>query len=149
MRSFWDDMKRMHNEMDRLFDDFFSVGHPTNLLPGEMPISNVGSPATDYWETDKEVRMELDLPGIDKGDVEINATGDSLEIKAQKKHESKEEKKGFRRIERACQSFYRKLPLPEYADTENIDAKLENGVLKISMPKKQLEAPKAKQIEVK
>jgi len=118
-----------------------------SMLPEK--VEDLSTPLTDFWETDKEFKAEIDLPGIDKKDIKLNIKKGLLEIKAEKKHEKEEKKKGVHRIERSFKGFYRSFSLPENADEEKADANYENGVLKISIPKKELPEYKPKQIEVK
>ncbi len=139
--------------MDELFDEFFRaepfmsrrlLGH------GNLPVEKeLTVPLADFWETDKDFRVELDLPGVGKGDIKVNASKGLLEVKAEKKHEEKKDIKGVHHYERSYAGFYRSFSLPQNADIDKVEAKLENGVLKIVVPKKELPEFKPKQIEVK
>ncbi len=153
-RIIWDEMREMQARMDELFDEFFKKDPFVNRrllgsgssLPVERDLS---TPLADFWETDKDFRVELDLPGIEKGNVKVNVSKGLLEIKAEKKREEKKDIKGVHHYERSYSGFYRAFSLPQNADTDKVDAKLENGVLKVVILKKELPEFKQKQIEVK
>jgi HSP20 family protein len=159
--SIWDEIRRIQQRMDSMFEEFFREDPfywtQKPLIEGsskvdkgkELEKSRLYTPLTDIWDAGKEIKAEIDMPGLQKEDIKISAHKGVLEVKAEKKHESKEEKKGMYRFERSYQGFYRAYHLPPEADIENISAKYENGVLKISMPKKSLPDSKPKLIEVK
>jgi HSP20 family protein len=156
MKSVWNEIRRIQESIDEMFESFFkkSPFGSERLLssPFEVPaiaFNDFETPLMDAWETEKEIKAEIDLPGVDKKDIKLNISKGMLEIKAEKKHEKKESRNGFHRIERAYRGFYRKISLPESADIDRAEAKYENGVLKISIPKKELPEFKTKQIEVK
>jgi HSP20 family protein len=86
-------------------------------------------------EGDKYV-IELDLPGVDKKDIDVSVIDHSLRIIAKRKFESKEKGEGYIRAERIFSGYQRIISLPEDADTENIKAKYENGVLRIEIKKR-------------
>ena len=104
MRSIWDEMRRMQENMDGLFSNFFSteplVGNEFLLedgsgKKGDLVSSNYKAPISDLYETDKEVVAEIDMPGVDKKDIKVNVTKDSIEIKAEKKKEMNRLKRKF------------------------------------------------------
>ena len=64
-------------------------------------IPNFRKPLTDIWETENEVVASIEIPGVDKKDIDINLTEDKLEIKVEKKHEKEDKKKGMYRLERS------------------------------------------------
>lgn len=154
---FFYEMKKMQERMDRLFEEFFRNGHVSNrkllsggagtMIPAKDDVLDL--PLTDFWETDKEFRAEIDLPGVDKSDIRLNVTKNALEVRAEKRKEQRQQKKGVYRAERSYKGYYRKIALPENADTEKPGAKFENGVLKITLPKKAMPEHKPRQIDVK
>lgn len=149
------EMNRMRKEMDFLFENFFRAEpfalNEKLLAPpkGMLAAESFGKPLTDFWETKNGYKAEIDLPGIDKKDVKLKITNNVLEIKAEKKQEKKEARKGSSRFERSYNGYYRAFTLPNDANASLMDAKLENGVLKLGMPKKALPAPEIKLIGVK
>lgn len=116
-----------------------------------MVSSNYRLPVSDIYETDKEIVAEIDLPGVDKKDIKVNVTEGSIEVKAEKKKETKQEgkKKGMFRLERSFAGFYRRFPLPNNVDADKANAEYREGVLKVTVPKLQIEDKKRKQLEIK
>jgi len=138
----------LHQEIDRLFDDF-TRGWPT--LPRSWP-ALAGStadlaPRMDVAETDKEIEITAELPGLEEKDVEVNVAGDVLTIKGEKKAEKEQKDKNYHMVERSYGSFYRSLTLPAGINTDAIKANLTNGVLKVTVPKPAAAQPK--KVEVK
>jgi HSP20 family protein len=111
-------MRRLTEEMDR-----FGGGTGAGWTP-----------SLDISERDGKMIVHADLPGLDKDDVHVEAREDSLIIEGERKRESDQEEKGFRRIERTYGKFYRRIPLPEGADVDQAKAQFNNGVLEISIP---------------
>jgi HSP20 family protein len=99
-------------------------------------------PAVDIAENDDHFLVEADLPGVDPKDIEVSMEKGVLTLKGERESEIKEEKEGYSRIERSRGSFYRRFSLPETADSENITAKSNKGVLKITVGKKEAAKPK-------
>lgn len=107
------------------------------------------TPRVDVAETDGSITLHAELPGIDKKDVKITVNeGNILTIAGEKKREEKTEdkEKNYMRIERSYGSFARSFTLPDNVATENINAAFDNGVLTITVPKK--EPAKPKELEV-
>lgn len=153
-----EDMFRLQQHMDELFDDFFErSSFPSQALLPEanrgsrllLPSDSLMHPLSDFWESDKAFHAEVDLPGIDKKDIKINVSDGVLEIKGEKKTLDQKESKGVYRFERSFAGYFRRFALPKSVDPTNIDARLENGVLKLTIPKRSLPDPSVKQIEVK
>lgn len=119
----------------RVFDDepFFRT-----------PLSNITEDETGY-------NLTAEMPGLDKGDLEITIHDGTLEIKGEKKeeHEEKDEKGTVRRKEYSSSSYHRSFTLPENIEEDKINATLEKGVLKLTLPKAEPEIKEKKKIEVK
>ncbi len=103
----------------------------------------------DISEDDKAIYVSADMPGIVKEDVKVSMEDDVLCISAERKQEEEEKKKGYHRIERTWGSMSRSFTVGDNVDAENIDAAYDNGVLKITLPKREPEPKKGKEIEVK
>jgi len=132
----------LQGEIDRLFDDFtrgfpsLGNGGMTNLMP-----------TMDVSETDKEIEITAELPGLQDKDVQINVADNILSIRGEKKAEKEQKDKNYRLVERSYGSFERSLTLPEGVNTDAIKATIDRGVLKVVVPKP---APaQSKKIEVK
>jgi len=98
-------------------------------------------------ETDKEIEITAELPGLEEKDVQINLSDNLLTIRGEKKAEKEQKEKDYRLVERSYGSFLRTLELPEGVDPNGIKATIAKGVLKVTVPKP---APaQAKKIDVK
>ena len=143
----FEEMRKMHREMDRMFRQFFNkplIGTSKDLISYERPLS-------DIEENKDFITLNIDMPGIKKEDIQLNITDDMIEVKAERKHESKVEKKGFFQQERSYSGFYRRLPLPANVKADQANAEYKNGVLSITIPreKKVIENKKVKRIPIK
>ncbi|EDM23211.1 Hsp20/alpha crystallin family protein [Caminibacter mediatlanticus TB-2] len=105
------------------------------------------TPAVNERVDEKGYYLEIDLPGVKKEDIDISVNDGVLVISGERKLEKKEEKPNYTRIESFFGRFERAFKLPADADLDNIEAKYEDGVLKVFIPKKQ--KPAGKKIEVK
>jgi len=142
-----DPFSRFQDEMNRLFDDFFQGVAPrrsdwTREL-GQF------EPSVNIHESEKEVRISAEIPGMDQKDIEVELTEGGLSIRGEKKLEHEEEKDGYRTVERSYGSFQRHIPLPPELDTEKANAEYKNGVLNVTVPKRPEAESKKKKIEVK
>ena len=128
----------LRREIDRLFEDTFSRGDGMSTW----------SPAVDVAETDKELRLDLELPGIKPEDVEITADNGVLTVRGQKSSERKEddEQSRYHLVERSYGSFTRSFQLPQGLDDSKIEANCEHGILSIRIPKAALPQPRKIQI---
>jgi HSP20 family protein len=115
------------------------------MLEGSAP--KAWAPSVDVSETDKELVVKADLPGVDPKDVDVSISEGSLFLRGHKKEEHEEKGKNFRRVERFEGEFFRELPLPVGVDPEKISASCSKGVVTITVPKKP--AAVAKKIAVK
>jgi HSP20 family protein len=129
-------------DMDAVMRRFF--GEP--LLETEKR-ALAFEPRLDVEETEKELIVKVDLPGIDPREVELSVLGDVLVLKGERKEEKEEKKKDFHRVERYFGTFLREVPLPAGVDAEKISATAAKGVLTITIPKKPEVLPR--KIEVK
>jgi len=133
----------LQREIDRLFDDF-TRGFSTLSM---MPPGGKLMPVTDVTETDKEIEISAELPGLEEKDVQINLSNNVLSIKGEKKAEKERKEKDFRMVERSYGAFERTIELPEGVNPDSIKATIAKGVLTVTVPKP---APaQAKTIEVK
>jgi HSP20 family protein len=121
-------------EMNRLFDDFFGASglEPFGLSRGEW---DEFSPRVDAVETDSDIRVSVELPGIEEKDIDVTLTRDSLTIAGEKRQEKEEKGRSYFRSERSYGSFRRSVPLPCEVDANKVDAVFRKGVLTITLPK--------------
>jgi HSP20 family protein len=120
------------------------------VLPGNEFYRREGvrMPNVDLREEGDRFLVQAELPGMAKEDVTIETDGNLLRITAKKEQEVEEKREGYIRRERGSMSFHRQLRLPENVDRDRIKAKMENGVLEISLPKMAAEAERKNKIEV-
>jgi len=140
-------------EMDRLFEDYFSRGW---MRPfrwewpslGEMAKPFEGKmPKVDVIERDDEVVVKAELPGVDKKDLDVSVTENSVTIKGTTSHEEKEEKGDYYRCEISRGAYARTVTLPSYVDADKAKASFKDGVLELKLPK--VEKSKRRNIEIK
>ncbi len=110
------------------------------------PASRPWSPAVDIFETENELVVKADVPEVDPKNVTIQLENGTLTLKGERKFEEQKNGKGFHRIERSYGSFVRAFSLPDTVDGDKVKADYKNGVLTITLPKK--EVAKAKTINV-
>lgn len=139
-----DPFTSLRREMDRLFENFGrDLGWPA---PEGRAVAM--APSIDVSETEAEIKIEAELPGIDEKDVEVVISDNVLTVKGEKKADKEEKKKDYHLVERSSGSFSRSLTLPFAADPAKAKASFKNGVLTISMPKPPEVKAKAKKIAI-
>ncbi len=143
-----DSLADLHNQINSLFNDAFSGGGFPELF-GAGAEGGLFKPNLDIRESDKEYTVTLEMPGVNKDDVDVEVRGDALIVRGEKKNEETHEEGQYQYTERSYGSFQRALTLPEDADSENIKANFDNGVLKISLPRQEIGGGERKKVEVK
>lgn len=136
------DFVSLRDAMDRLFEDSFISPRSGFLAPltgGNLPL--------DIYETDQDVVVKASMPGVKSEDVEVSVVGDTLTIKGETKSESEVEDGCYYCHERRQASFQRTVTLPSVTVPDKAEAKMENGVLTLTLPK--AEEVKPKSIKVK
>jgi HSP20 family protein len=132
----------LHREIDRLFEEFTRVAGP-----GGAPAITHLVPSIDISETDNEIQISAEMPGLERKDVDISVDGNTLTIRGEKKVEERPDDRNMQVSERSYGVFLRVLELPSGVDPSQIQATMSNGVLKITIPKPSQNEPK--KIEVK
>ena len=100
------------------------------------------APAVDIKEEDKQYLIKADIPGVKADDIEVNMENGVLTIKGERESETKEEGENFKRVERSHGVFYRRFTMPDNANADKISAKSTDGVLEITIPKKESSQPR-------
>lgn len=137
LRSPFAELERIRREFDRLLEE---------LIPGEGT-ERAFAPAVEMYETDKEVVVKAELPGVKKENIEVSIKDNMLHIRGEKKEEREEKTETVHRVERAYGKFERALSLPAEVKTDEVKAEFKDGVLEIRLPK--AEVSKDKKIEIK
>jgi HSP20 family protein len=126
----------------RVFEDAF-----TRAL-SEPQTNRPWSPTVDIYETGEELVLKADVPDVDLKDIDVRVENQTLTISGQRKFEQQESGKGYHRIERSYGNFTRSFAVPNSFDTEKIAASYKNGVLTVSLPKKEAAKPRQIKVEV-
>jgi len=135
----WDEpfsmMQRLADEMDRMFEDF-GVGRRWGTSPHSITagIPAVWTPEVEVFQKGDQLTIRTDLPGLKKDEVSVDIADRAITIHGERKREHEEEREGLYRSERSYGSFYRTIPLPEGAITEQAKAQFRDGVLEITLP---------------
>ncbi len=113
------------DDMNRMLDNFWD----------ESSIGMGWTPDIDIIETDNEIIVKAEIPGVDPKDIDISITDDTLTIKGEKKEEKVDKGKSYQRVERSYGSFTRTIDLPSHVKTDKVKAKGHQGILEITLPK--------------
>lgn len=143
---------RLRSELDRLFDEAltmpFGAWETKPLLPGVDRTRNGGwFPALDISDSDNELTLRLEVPGIEPKALNVSVTGRVLTVTGEKKEETERKGEDFYHRERRFGTFRRSIELPEAVDADRITAEYSNGVATIRVPKKA--SVKPRQVEVR
>jgi HSP20 family protein len=144
-----DSLLDLRSQIDRLFDEYLE--RPFSLSPyfGSETIEGDFAPKLDVSETDKEIILSVELPGMEPEDIQVSLDRNTLLISGKKQEEKEEQDKRFYRVECSYGSFQRSIPLPGEVDEDKIDASYKRGVLKVKMPKTRQAQENRKRISVK
>lgn len=119
------ELERIRREFDRLLEDVFPVGEKEQAL----------IPPVDVYETDSEVVIKAELPGVKKEDIDVTIKENTVHLKAERKEEKEEKTENIHRVERYYGVIERVIPLPTEVKTEEAKAEYKDGVLEIRVPK--------------
>lgn len=126
----------------RLFQDTI------NRLMSDQATARPWAPAVDILETENELVLKADVPGIDQKDIDIQIENGTLTLKGERKFERDEKNKGFHRMERSYGAFVRYFTLPDTVDSEHVRAEYSSGVLSVTLPKKEVAKPRSIKVQV-
>src|SRR5580658_2733444 len=124
----------------RLFED------AVTRLMSEPRTNRPWSPSVDIFETEDALKLKADLPDVKTEDIDVRVEDQTLTLRGQRKFEKDESVKGYHRIERGYGEFVRSFAVPSTVDTGHVQADYKNGVLTVTLPKK--EAAKPRQVKV-
>ena len=135
-------VSQFRTEIDRVFDRFFSDpwGVSLDRFPGWNP--KLWLPSVDVVETEKEVTVRAEVPGVDPKDLDLSISGNILTIAGEKKESTEKKGEDFYQTERRFGSFRRSVQLPSQVDAEKVLAEHENGVLTVKLKKDLKDAPR-------
>ncbi|HZH28765.1 MAG TPA: Hsp20/alpha crystallin family protein [Azospirillaceae bacterium] len=138
----------LHREMNRLFDDIMR-GFPAAVPDPTAPNPAMLTPSMDVSETDREIKVCADLPGVSPDDVEVTLEGDMLTIRGERKAATEDKGENWHLVERSHGSFTRTIPLPFRTDPNAVQADFEHGVLTITLPKPEANPANRTRIQVR
>jgi HSP20 family protein len=141
----WDpfrDLGILQERMNRVFEDAAVRGWKND----EPSATTSWSPAVDIYETDSEIMVQAELPGVDRKDIALQLENNVLTLKGDRRFEKETNQENYHRIERSYGAFSRAFTIPTIVDEDKIRADYRDGILKIALPKK--EQVKAKQIKI-
>ena len=119
------------------FQSFRFFEDAVTRLMNEPRGSRPWSPAVDIFETEDALTLRADLPDVKTEDIDVRVENNTLTLKGSRKFEKDENAKGYHRIERSYGDFLRSFAVPPTVETDNVEAQYKNGVLTITLPKKQ------------
>lgn len=135
-RRAWSPLAQIQEEMGNVLSRFFGEGPEVTM-----------SPAMDILETDNEVVVKAELPGLKAEDIKVSVENGALTISGEKRQEREQKDRNYHLVQRRFGSFYRSVMLPSGVDADKVDARYHDGVLTLTMPKS--EQAKPKKIEIK
>lgn len=142
---FTDDLREMNRVMTRLFGD-------TGIIRGnggtEQTLAATWAPSVDIEETDNHYLVRVEIPQVKKEDVKITIDEGVLAVSGERRQEKEDKGQRYHRIERSYGAFYRSFRLPDDVDVSKIEAKFDNGMLNVTLPRKATPTPSVKQIPV-
>ncbi len=124
-----------HGLFDRVFDNFWN---DSDFVPDGEAGARTFLPAVDILETDGAFVVTADLPGLKKDDIDVSIEDNVLTVSGERKFEKNEDEGTFRRVERSYGTFRRSFALPRGVDPSKVEAKFEDGVLTLNLPKSEL-----------
>ncbi len=139
---------------DRLFDDFFRgmrwpLAGYDSPWESRLDVFDSGWPRADMSETDDEITVTAELPGVEKDHIDISVTNDRITIRGEKSEEDEEKAKNYYRLERSYGSFQRSFELPCEVETDKVEASFKKGILTVKLPKTVTARQRIKKIPIK
>jgi HSP20 family protein len=112
------------------------------------PVAGTWSPAVDIFETEQEIVLQLEVPGVSKEQVHVEVDNGTLLLRGERKIEKEVKEENYHRVERAYGFFQRSFSLPDTVDPEKVRAELKDGVLELRLGKREQAKPKQIQVSV-
>ena len=138
------DIITLRERMDRMFEDSLSRFR----MPEDATMPTFWSPSVDIYETDENIVLKAELPGVDKKDVSVEVKDSTLILKGERKREKEVKEENYHRVERSFGTFMRSFSLPVSVKQDQVKAKFKDGVLEVTLPKSEEAKPKQVKVEV-
>jgi HSP20 family protein len=142
------ELSRWEREMERLFENFFARRMAAPATGSLSPLFGSNLPALDLYEDNSELVAKVELPGLDKDDIDISISDHTLTVRAEKKQEEEIKRENYYRVERSRGAMRRTIDLPTDVEADQVKASYKDGVLEIRMPRSQTEQEKQKRIQI-
>lgn len=143
-RSPFDEFQRFYDDINRFFGR--SLAESGQGL--DLPFFGHRGPAVDLSETQNEIVLHAEIPGVNPDDLDITITEDSITLRGEVKQEINADERGYRRVERRYGSFYRSIPFPSMVKHDQATASYRNGILEVRIPKAEEAKSKATKLRV-
>ena len=137
------DLLTLQDRMNRMFDPTFR-----GATEEDWALGGSWAPAVDIYEKDGNIVLKAELPGVDPKDVDVRVENNLLTLRGERKFDSEVKRDNYHRVERAYGAFSRSFTLPNVVDTGNIKAEYRDGVLHMTLPKREEAKPRQIQINV-
>lgn len=137
------DLVTTQDRFNRLFNDTFA-----RVFGNDEPSAGAWMPPVDIYENDDKLVLKAELPGVNPNDVEVRVEDNTLYLKGERKFEKEVKEENLHRVERSYGSFSRTFALPGSIDSEKVQAEYKDGVLTLTMPKREEAKPKTIKINV-
>ena len=141
------DLVSIQDRMNRIFDEAFR-GASRPGAEEDWALGGSWAPPVDIFEHEGNLVLKAELPGIDPKQVDVRVENNVLTLQGERKFESEVKREHYHRVERAYGTFSRSFTLPNVVDTANIKAEFKDGLLRVTMPKREEAKPKQIQIQV-
>lgn len=135
-------LSTLHDQVNRLFNETVLRGQ------GEDSALTTWSPAVDIYETENELVVKADLPDVSEKDIDVRVENNLLTIRGERKFEKSVSEDNYLRVERSYGTFSRSFSLPNAVNAEAIHAEYKNGVLTVTMPKREESKPRQVKVAV-
>jgi HSP20 family protein len=142
------DLAGLQDRMNRLFSESFRGLTSGGTPEDDWALGGTWAPAVDIYEQEGHIVLKAELPGIDPKDVDIRLENNVLTLRGERKVDNDVQRDSYHRVERAYGSFTRSFTLPSVVDQEHIKADYKDGVLKVTLPKREEAKPKQITISV-
>lgn len=142
----WREIDTLQRQFDRMFEDTLTPMAQNSMAQNEWNFVRV--PAAELNETDDEIHLKLELPGIDTKDLNVEVTEKAVSIQGERKSETKSESDGTTRSEFHYGKFQRVIPLPARIQNTQVQAEYKDGILNLTLPKTEQEKHKVVKVNL-
>jgi HSP20 family protein len=142
------DLVTIQDRMNRIFEDAFRGVPRQGTSEEDWALGGSWAPPVDIYEHDGTLVLKAELPGIEAKDVDVRVENNVLTLRGERKFDQEVKRESCHRVERAYGTFTRSFTLPNVVDTTNIKAEFKDGVLRVTLPKREEAKPKQIQIQI-